>query len=294
MDLTIDQRRLMIEPNNPNLSITKQCQLLGMNRASYYYIPKPETELNLLLMELIDRQYTKRPTYGVPTMTAFLRRKGYKVNRKRVRRLMRKMSLVAIYAKPRTSIPNDKHSIYPYLLNNLNINSPNQVWCADITYIRLNRGFLYLFAIMDWFSRYVVSWELSNTLDNQFCIDGLDKALDNTKPTIFNTDQGSQFTSKKFTSILEDKDIKISMDGRGRVFDNIFVERLWRTVKQEEVYIHEYKDGIDAYLSLENYFQFYNQERLHSTLGYSPPSEIYYGKKENEIVKKKVKQGIVL
>jgi len=247
----------MIQPSHPNLSTTKQCEILGLNRSSYYYEPQLETEFNLLLMELIDRQYTKTPFYGIPRMTAVLRRRGYLIKHKRVERLMHKMGIMAIYPKPRNSIQNPDHKIYPYLLRQLEINTPDQVWCADITYVRMYCGFLYLFAILDWYSRYVITWELSNTLDSLFCVEGLKRALQNNQPEIFNIDQGSQFTSKKFTGILEDQNIQISMDGRGRVYDNIFVERLWRSVKQEEIYLHEYQNGIEAFLSLEEYFKFY-------------------------------------
>ncbi len=284
----------MIEPSNPNLSITNQCDILGLNRSSYYYESQPETELNLLLMELIDRQYTKTPFYGIPRMTAVLRRKGYLINHKRVERLMHKMGIMAIYPKPRTSIQNYEHKIYPYLLRHLDIDSPNQVWCADITYVRMHRGFLYLFSILDWFSRYVIAWELSNTLDSIFCIEGLERALQTTQSEIFNTDQGSQFTSKEFTGILENQNIQISMDGRGRVYDNIFVERLWRSVKQEEIYLHEYQNGIEVFLSLEKYFQFYNKERLHSSLCYRTPSEVYHGVGEEAINNKKIKEEIMV
>lgn len=280
----------MIEPCNRNLSINKQCELLDLARSTYYYQPQPETDFNLRLMDLIDAQYTRTPFYGIPRMTAELRRQGYRINHKRVARLMRKMGLMAIYAQPGTSQPNPEHKVYPYLLRNLDIKRPNQVWCADITYIRMQRGFLYLFAIMDWYSRYVIAWELSNTLDNLFCIEGLKGALATTQPKIFNTDQGSQFTSKEFTGILEGEKIKISMDGRGRVFDNIFVERLWRTVKQEEVYLHQYQDGMEAFLSLEKYFQFYNEERLHSALGYLTPSEVYFGITKEIFNNKKLKK----
>ena len=192
---------------------------------------------------------------------------------------MCKMGIMAIYPKPHTSIKDDSHKIYPYLLRDLPITYPNQVWCADITYVRMYRGFLYLIAIMDWFSRYVITWELSNTLDVHFCLEALNRALGKSSPEIFNTDQGSQFTSGAFTCILEQNSIKISMDGRGRVFDNIFIERLWRTVKYEEVYLHDYQDGMEAYIALDKYFRFYNEERFHSSLDYKTPSEIYYAQR---------------
>lgn len=266
----------MIDSENTVLPVTIQCRLLNLSRSSYYYRPKPESELNLRLMELIDRQYTKRPFYGARQITESLRRQGYWVNHKRVERLMRKMGIMAIYPKPRTSIKDNSHKIYPYLLRDLTITYPNQVWCADITYVRMYRGFLYLIAIMDWFSRYVLSWELSNTLDVHFCLEALHHALKSAKPEMFNTDQGSQFTSGAFTGLLEQNNVRISMDGRGRAFDNIFIERLWRTVKYEEVYLHDYQGGVEAYFALDKYFRFYNEERFHSTLDYQTPSEVYY------------------
>ena len=272
----------MIDSGNIVLPISNQCRLLELSRSSYYYQLQPESDLNLRLMDLIDRQYTKRPFYGARQMTELLRRQGYRVNHKRVERLMRKMGIMAIYPRPRTSIKDDSHKIYPYLLRDLAIIYPNQVWCSDITYIRMRHGFLYLIAIMDWFSRYVLSWELSNTLDVHFCLEALDQALRIAKPGIFNNDQGSQFTSGAFTGLLEQNNIRISMDGRGRVFDNIFIERLWRTVKYEEVYLHDYQDGVDAYFALDKYFRFYNNERFHSSLDYRTPAEVYYSRESQE------------
>jgi len=272
----------MIDSGNIVLPISNQCRLLELSRSSYYYQLQPESDLNLRLMDLIDRQYTKRPFYGARQMTELLRRQGYRVNHKRVERLMRKMGIMAIYPRPRTSIKDDSHKIYPYLLRDLAIIYPNQVWCSDITYIRMRHGFLYLIAIMDWFSRYVLSWELSNTLDVHFCLEALDQALRIAKPGIFNNDQGSQFTSGAFTGLLEQNNIRISMDGRGRVFDNIFIERLWRTVKYEEVYLHDYQDGVDAYFALDKYFRFYNNERFHRSLDYRTPAEVYYSRESQE------------
>ena len=265
----------MIDSRNIVLPVIIQCRLLNLSRSSYYYRPQPENELNLRLMELIDRQYTKRPFYGARQMTESLRSQGYWVNHKRVERLMRKMGIMAIYPKPRTSIKDDNHKIYLYLLRDLPIIYPNQVWCADITYIRMHHGFLYMVAIMDWFSRYVIAWELSNTLDVHFCLEALSCALKNNLPEIFNTDRGSQFTSGAFTGLLEQNNVRISMDGRGRFFDNIFIERLWRTVKYEEIYLHDYQDGMEAYIALDKYFRFYNEERFHSSLDYKTPSEVY-------------------
>jgi putative transposase len=226
-------------------------------------------------MNLIDEQFTRTPFYGVERMTAWLHRQGQRVNRKRVRRLMRLMGLEAVYPKPRLSLSNKAHTTYPYLLRNLTIDHPDQVWCADITYIRMLHGFVYLLAIMDWYSRCVLSWELSTALDTSFCLSALENALETSQPEIFNTDQGSQFTNREFTGRLEKEKIRISMDGRGRVFDNIFVERLWRSVKYEEVYLHHYQMVSEARSGLARYFLFYNRERLHESLGYQTPYEVY-------------------
>jgi len=227
-------------------------------------------------MRLLDEQYTRTPFYGVPRMTAWLRRQGYVVNPKRVRRLMRLMGLTAVYPKPWTSKPAKDHRKYPYLLRDVVIDRPDRVWSADITYIRLRKGFIYLVAIMDWYSRYVLGWEVSTTLDAEFCIRALEKALGLSRPDIFNSDQGSQFTSLGFTGLLESLGVSISMDGRGRTFDNIFVERLWRTVKYEEVYLNSYETVAEARQFLARYFHFYNTERLHESLGYRTPQEVYY------------------
>jgi len=266
----------MIEPEHPQLSIRHQCELVGLNRSTFYYTPAQESDLNLHLMRLIDTYYTKAPFYGRRRMTAYLRREGYGVNPKRVRRLMQKMGLQAIYPKRRTSIAAKGHKVYPYLLRNLAITRPNQVWSTDITYIRMLRGFMYLVAIIDWHSRYVLSWQLSNTLDGLFCLDALDLALAQAKPDIFNTDQGVQFTAQAFTSRLDAAGIRISMDGRGRALDNVFVERLWRTVKYEHVYLHEYASVPELEKGLEQYFAFYNHERLHQSLSYQPPAKVHF------------------
>lgn len=271
----------MIEPGHSEIPVYRQCELLGLSRSSYYYSPREESELNLTLMNLIDEQYTRTPFYGVPKMTAWLRRQGYGVNPKRVRRLMRVMGLEAVYPKPWLSKPSKEHKEYPYLLKGLIIDRPDQVWCADITYIRMVQGFIYLVAIMDWFSRYVVAWEISNTLDKEFCLNALEKALMISRADIFNTDQGSQFSSMEFTGRLEESGIRISMDSRGRVFDNIFVERLWRSVKYEEVYLNSYQSVREARLGLARYFRFYNMERLHESLGYRTPYEIYFSENGN-------------
>ena len=263
------------------IPVYRQCELLGLARSSYYYRSQRDDDYNLSLMNLIDEQFTKTPFYGVERMMAWLRRQGEGVNPKRIRRLMRLMGLEAIYPKPRLSLPNQAHKRYPYILRNLVIDYPDQVWCADITYIRLLRGFVYLTAIMDWYSRFVLAWEISNSLDTSFCLSALKQALELSKPEIFNTDQGSQFTSNEFTSTLEEENIRISMDGRGRVFDNIFVERLWRSVKYEEVYLHQYQTVHDARNGLTNYFIFYNMDRLHESLGYRTPYEIYVKERGN-------------
>ena len=267
----------MIDREHLAIPIYRQCELVGITRSGYYYKATGESPLNQHLMNLIDEQYTRTPFYGVEKMTAWLKRQGYTVNPKRIRRLMRTMGLEAVYPGPRLSISNKEHRKYPYLLRNLTINRPDQVWCTDITYIRMKQGFIYLTAIMDWYSRYVLAWELSNTMDKSFCIEALERALGISGPEIFNMDQGSQFTSIDFTGILEGNAIRISMDGRGRVFDNIFVERLWRTVKYEEVYTHSYESIAEAKNSLRRYFHFYNTERLHQSLGYRTPHEMYFG-----------------
>ena len=271
----------MIEHGYEKIPINRQCEILGLSRAGYYYEPQAESLLNLHLMNLIDEQYTLMPFYGVEKITQWLKRQGFKVNPKRVRRLMRQMGLEAIYPKRNLSVSSADHKKYPYLLRDLNIERPDHVWCTDITYIRMAHGFLYLVAIMDWYSRYVLAWELSNTLDTKFCLDALQGALAISQPEIFNTDQGSQFTSNEFTEKLQNAGIRISMDGRGRVFDNIFIERLWRSVKYEEVYVHSYESVRDARKSLSKYFQLYNRERLHESLGYRTPYEVYFGEGRN-------------
>lgn len=284
----------MIDVENIEIPISRQCELLDLSRSGYYYEPCGENPLNLQLMNLIDEQYTKTPFYGVDKMTAWLIRQGYTVNPKRIRRLMRKMGLEAIYPKPRLSVSISEHKKYPYLLRELSVERPDQVWCADITYIRMRQGFLYLMAIMDWYSRYVLAWRLSNTLDTGFCLDALNAALAISQPEIFNTDQGVQFTSAEFTKRLQEAEIRISMDGRGRVFDNIFVERLWRTVKYEEVYIHNYESVRDTWSNLERYFCFYNTDRIHESLGYMTPHEVYFGEREAITINGKADESIHL
>ncbi len=264
---------------HPKISIRRQCDLLGLPRSTYYYEPRGETAENLLYMKLIDRQYLSTPFYGVPRMTTPLRKQGYQVNEKRIRRLMRLMGLEAVYPKPRLSQGNAEHRKYPYLLRDLSITHPNQVWSTDITYVPLPNGFLYLVAVMDWYSRYVLSWRLSNSLDVTFCLEALEEALDMAKPEIFNTDQGTQFTSLEFTGRLEKEEIQISMDGRGRVFDNIFIERLWRSVKYEEIYLKEYSSVVECAEGLKTYFSFYNDRRYHQSLEEKTPQEVYFGER---------------
>jgi putative transposase len=276
--LSLEQKRALINPLDTVFSVNQQCELLGLARSSYYYEPQPESEYNLQLMRLIDEQYLLRPFYGSRRMREWLKGQGHLVCRDRVRRLMRLMGIEAIYPKPRLSIRDKEHYIYPYLLRDLTIDHPDQVWTADITYIRLRRGFAYLVAIMDWYSRYVLSWELSLTLETDFCVAALNRVLNGRAPEIFNTDQGCQFTSAEFTGRLKDAGIRISMDGRGRIFDNIMIERLWRSVKYEEVYLKDYEDCLDARKGLSEYFLFYNHERPHQTLGSIPPVAIYSGK----------------
>lgn len=266
----------MIEPHHLQLSIRRQCEVVGLHRSTLYYQPAGESAFNLHLMRVIDEQYLKTPFYGWPRMTAHLHRQGYQVNHKRVQRLMQKMGLQAIYPQRRTSMAAQGHKVYPYLLRNQAITRPNQVWSADITYIPMLRGFMYLVAAMDWYSRYVLAWQLSNTLDGLFCLDALDLALAQGKPDIFNTDQGAQFTALAFTSRLEATGIRISMDGRGRALDNVFVERLWRSVKYEHVYLYEYALVPELEKGLEQYFTFYNHERPHQSLSYQTPAEVHY------------------
>ena len=265
----------MIEVNHPALSIRRQCQLIGLNRASFYNKPAGETPLNLWLMRLIDAQYLRTPFYGYPKMTAALQRLGYAVNHKRVARLMQKMGLQALFPGRNLSQPAPGHRIYPYLLRGLTITQSNQVWSTDITYVPMMQGYMYLVAVMDWYSRYVLSWQLSNTLDGAFCLDTLNEALSYGKPDIFNTDQGAQFTATAFTDRLEAADIRISRDGRGRALDNIFVERLWRTVKYENIYLRQYETVPALEGGLRDYFYFYNYERPHQSLDYRVPSEVY-------------------
>ena len=269
------EKRKLIEFENKQISLVRQCELLGLSRASLYYKACSESVENLQLMELLDEQYMKYPFYGVKRMTAWLKTEGYRVNEKRGRRLLRKIGLQTQYPKPNLSRINKEHRIYPYLLRGISINRVNQVWSTDITYIRLKQGFIYLAAVIDWHSSYVLSWEISVTMESGFCVSVLESALEKGTPEIFNTDQGSQVTSEVFTSKLIAREIRISMDGRGRALDNIFVERLWRSVKYEEVYLHEYGNVEAAKEGLNHYFKFYNRERLHQSLDYQTPEAVY-------------------
>lgn len=279
--MSVLEKRLCVDRNHPHLSICRQCELIGLPRSSYYRLVQvhSETGENLELMRLIDEEYTRHPFFGSRKIRDYLRRLGYKINRKRVQRLMRKMGLASVAPKPNTSKPSSEHKVYPYLLGNIDINRPNQVWCSDITYLRLPGGFVYLTAVMDWYSRYVLSWEVSITLEDSFCVSTLESALRRfPKPDIFNTDQGSQYTGNAFIKTLKDNDIRISMDGKGRAMDNIMIERLWRSVKYEEVYLKEYQSVGELLKALREYFDFYNYERPHQTLDARTPAEVYWGK----------------
>jgi putative transposase len=273
------ERKAMITREHPELSLSRQCEVLSISRSSFYHAPKGESPATLALMRRIDELFLKYPFYGSRQMARQLRREGVRAGRHRVRRLMRLMGLAAIYQAPRTSAPHPAHRIYPYLLKGLAIDRPNQVWCADITYIPVQRGFLYLVAIMDWATRHVLAWRLSNTMDARFCVEALEEALSRYgRPEIFNTDQGSQFTSADFTGVLKDAGVAISMDGRGRCMDNIFIERLWRSLKYEAVYLHELTDGFRAERVIRDWIDFYNTERPHSALGDRTPAEAYGAK----------------
>lgn len=268
----------MIENSESSLSISSQCRLLGISRSCYYYKGSGESELNLELMRIIDEQFMITPYFGSRQMAKHIRRLGYPVGRKRIRRLMLKMGISAVYQKPRTSKPHPEHKRYPYLLRGLDINRPNQVWCSDITYIPMKRGFLYLVVIMDWYSRKVLSWRLSNTMDSDFCVAALEEALEkHGSPEIFNTDQGGQFTGYEFTQTLKDAGIKISMDGKGRWMDNVMIERIWRSLKYECVYLHAFENGHDLKSGISNWIRFYNTRRPHSSLDDRTPYEAYNG-----------------
>jgi putative transposase len=266
----------VVNRDHPDLSIARQCELLSISRSGYYHVPSGESAENLALMRLIDEQFMETPFYGSRQMTRHLRRLGHDVGRKRVRRLMRRMGLAAVYQRPRTSIPHPSHMIYPYLLRELSIERPNHVWCADITYIPMRRGFLYLVAVMDWASRKVLSWRVSNTMDAEFCVTAAKEAMTrHGKPEIFNTDQGSQFTGAEFTSLLLAEEVRISMDGRGRWLDNVFIERLWRSLKYECVYLYAFETGSELRAGLDAWVELYNARRPHSALAGRTPDEAY-------------------
>jgi putative transposase len=260
---------------HPEIGVSRQCALVGLSRSGYYYQAQGETAYNEHLMRLMDEEYTRHPFYGVERMTGWLTCQGYGVNAKRVRRLLRLMGLMAIYPKPQLSGGVPRRTVYPYLLRGLLITRPDQVWATDITYIRMRKGFVYLVAVMDLFSRYVLSWEVSTSLETEFCLSALDRALLISKPEIFNSDQGVQFTGDAFTGRLRAAEIRISWDGKGRAYDNIFVERLWRSVKYEDVYLKEYATVREAVRELNAYFRFYNTERLHQSLEYKTPWNVY-------------------
>lgn len=272
----MEQRREMIEKDNKQISIVRQSELLGIHRSGLYYQPCPESEENLTIMRLLDEQYLKTPFYGVRRLTVWLESKGYQINRKRTRRLMELMGWQTIYRAPRTSVADKQHKVYPYLLKGLEIQRANQVWATDITYIPMAKGFMYLCAVIDLHTRYVVNWGISNTMSAEWCREVMAEAIERYgKPEIVNTDQGSQFTSEEFTGMLLGKGIQISMDGKGRAIDNVFVERLWRSVKYEHVYLRPSTDGVELYKGLKWYFNFYNSERFHQSLDYKLPAVVY-------------------
>lgn len=274
-DLSHKERLLLIDKTDKEISVRRQANLLSISRSSVYYAPIID-EYDLVLKAMIDKQYTVTPFYGTRKMSAYLKRNEYPINRKHVQRLMREMGLEAIYPKPNLSRSHPENKIYPYLLRKVNINRKNQVWGADITYIPLARGFMYLVAIMDWWSRYVIAWQMSTSLDTAFCLEALEMALQFGKPEIFNTDQGAQFTSNLFTGMLKDNGINISMDGRGRCMDNIFTERLWRSLKYENVYLMHYESVAEGRRGINSYFSFFNHERLHQSLNYQTPAEVHF------------------
>jgi putative transposase len=267
----------LVEPNHPQLSISRQCELLGLGRSSFYYQLATESAENLELMRLIDKQYTDCPYFGSRKMVIWLQGQGHPVNRKRVQRLMRLMGLEAVYPKPKLSLAGRGHKVYPYLLRDVTIERPDQMWSTDITYVPLACGFMYLAAVIDWYSRYVIAWRLSNTLDGSFCLELLEEALAQGRPEVFNTDQGVQFTAQAFTARLEAAGVAVSMDGKGRCLDNIFVERLWRTVKYEDIYLRRYETVPELTQGLERYFPFYNDQRPHQALDYRTPATVYRG-----------------
>ena len=279
MTCSIDEKRQCIEPSHEQLTVDRQCELLGISRAGYYYKQQPIRAETLELINVVDKIYTDYPFFGTRKMAAYLNDKGYYVGRKLIRRVYQILGLEAVYPKKNLSTPDRENKIYPYLLRDVEVTNSNQIWSTDITYIRLRGGFVYLMAIIDWYSRYVLDWEIDISLEAEFCIETLKRTLTNNQCEIFNTDQGSQFTCKDFTDVLVGKQIKISMDGKGRALDNIFVERLWRSLKYECVYMHSLNTVKEARDEIKKYFQFYNNERPHQSLQYKKPAEIYMGEK---------------
>jgi len=274
--LSLDERRACIDGSNAQLSISRQCDLMGLSRSSRYYKAVAVDTETLALMNAIDRTYTELPFYGILKMTIAMNEQGFKVNHKKIARLMRLMGIHAIYAEPKLSIPGYNHDIYPYLLTNVSITSANHVWSTDITYVPMLKGFVYCVAVIDWYSRYVLAWNISNTQDADFCLSVLNEALRSETPRIFNTDQGSQFTSTTFIQRLQDANISISMDGRGRALDNVFIERLWRSLKYEDLYLHNYSDATALRDGMTKYFEFYNHRRYHQALNYQTPAAVYF------------------
>ena len=274
--MSLDERRACIDGSNAQLSISRQCDLMGLSRSSRYYKAVAVDTETLALMNAIDRTYTELPFYGILKMTVAMNEQGFKVNHKKIARLMRLMGIHAIYAEPKLSIPGYNHDIYPYLLTNVSITSANHVWSTDITYVPMLKGFMYCVAVIDWYSRYVLAWNISNTQDADFCLSVLNEALRSETPRIFNTDQGSQFTSTTFIQRLQDANISISMDGRGRALDNVFIERLWRSLKYEDLYLHNYSDATALRYGMTKYFEFYNHRRYHQALNYQTPAAVYF------------------
>mgnify|MGYP002784079004 FL=1 len=283
---TVERQRCLIEPEHPHISIVRQCELLEISRSSYYYEPCSESPENLALMRQIDEQYLETPFYGSRRMTAYLQAAGHPVNHKRIQRLMRLMGLEALYQKPRTTIPNKEHIVYPYLLRNVPIERANHVWSTDITYVPMHRGFLYLTAVIDWYSRFVLSWRLSNSMDGSFCREALLEALERYgTPEIFNTDQGAQFTSPQFTSILLSHNVRISMDGCGRALDNVFCERLWRSVKYECLYLRVLESVPEVREALIWYFDLHNNRKPHQALKYKTPKTVFENERTGLLLK---------
>jgi putative transposase len=275
--MPLDTRRLLVEKDNTEISVRRQCELLQVHRSNVYYTPRIISLEELAVMNAIDREYIKHPFYGAPKITHALRLGGLLVNHKRVARLMRVMGIQAVVPQRNLSAPAPENRVFPYLLRDVKVIAPNQVWSTDITYIPMRYGFLYCTAVIDWFSRFVLAWDLSNTLDAAFCVAVVRRAFELIVPEIFNTDQGSQYTSNEFIGCLTDAKVKISMDGRGRALDNVFIERLWRDLKYEKIYLHDYEDGYEVKQAIDEYFTFFNHERFHAALGNQTPAQVYFG-----------------